>query len=565
MTWRVEHQPVLHLLAAAAFLWQDPNLDSGLPEPPEQSCYDVLHYDLTLKVDPDKHTIGGTLGMSARVLKESASILLDLDDRLSVSAVRRGNAPLEFTREPGRIRVRGLPEFATPGATFDLVVAYSGTPREAPMAPWDGGFTWSKTKAGKPWIATTCQGEGADLWWPCKDQPGDEPDSMDLFISVPQELTCASNGRLVDVKPAESGWHTFHWHVSTPINNYCVALDIAPYEKIEGEITSVAGDKIPLVYYVLPENLEQGKKLFEEIKLDVAFFESVLGPYPFRADKCGVVETPHLGMEQQTITAYGNHYRGNPWGAQQGFDFLLHHEMSHEYWGLLVTAKNWNDFWIHEGIGTYMQSLYAEKLKGPAAYKQVMGEQRRGIANTGALAPRELHSSGEMYTTKKWKNSPGGDIYNKGSWVMHSLRYVLGDETFFKVLRRFAYPDPALEKLSDGRACRFATTDELLAIAEKESGRKLGWFWELYLRQPKLPKLTGKIVDDELQIAWETPNELPFPMPVEVRIGDKTQRVELKDNHAIVPIKGTKEFVLDPDERILRELEPREGRKSREK
>ena len=432
------------------------------------------------------------------------------------------------------------------------------------MPPWSGGFTWKKTKSDKHWIATSCQGEGADLWWPCKDQPGDEPDSMDLFIRVPVPLTCASNGRLVDVQPAEPGWQTFHWHVSTPINNYSVALNIAPYEKIEGEFTSVAGERMPLCYYVLPENLEKGKQLFEEIKLDLAFFESICGPYPFRIDKYGVVETPHLGMEHQSITAYGNEYRGNPWGAQQGFDFLLHHEMAHEWWGLLVTARNWNDFWIAEGFGTYMQALYAERLKGPEAYRQVMSEQRRGIQNSGAVAPREPHSSGEMYTTRKWKDSPGGDIYNKGSWIVHTLRWVLGDEMFFKVLRRFAYPDPALEKVADGGQCRFATTDELLAIAEKESGRKLSWFWELYLRQPKLPKLVAERAGDELRLHWETPGELPFPMPVEVRIGDKLQRVEFKDNRASVGLAGATEFVLDPDARILREGEPRPPRRKKD-
>jgi aminopeptidase N len=552
----------LALLASLAPA-QQPVLDSGQPATPEQACYDVLHYDLALKVDPEKRSIAGTLGLRARVLKESKAIQIDLDDHFTVSAVTRAKDALPFVREPGRILVSGLAALTKPGEEFEISVAYSGVPREAPMAPWDGGFTWKKTRSGAPWIATTCQGEGADLWWPCKDQPDDEADSMDIRISIPEPLVCASNGRLVDVKPADKGWRTYHWHVSTPINSYSVALGIAPYEKIEGEMKSIAGESFPVVYYVLPENLEKGKQLFEEIKLDLAFFESICGPYPFRADKYGVVETPHLGMEQQTITGYGNNYRGNPWGAQQGFDFLLHHEMSHEYWGLLVTARNWNDFWIHEGIGTYTQALYAEKLKGLAAYRQVMGEQRRGIANNGALAPREPHSSGEMYTTKVWKDSPGGDIYNKGSWVMHSLRWLLGDESFFKVLRRFAYPDPAKEKLTDGSACRFATTDELLAIAERESGQKLGWFWELYLRQPRLPKLVGTVAGNELQLAWETPGNLPFPMPVEVEIGGKRQRVEMKDGKASVPMKGAKEFVLDPDERILREKEPAAARPKR--
>ncbi len=528
-------------------------LDSGTPPPPEQTCYDVTRYSLALSVDPAKRSIAGTCTVRAKMLRPSPAILLDLDDRLKVESVTHAGDAVDFVREPGRIRVRALPEFAKSGEVFEIAVRYGGVPREAPRAPWDGGFTWSKTADGQPWIATTCQGEGADLWWPCKDQPDDEPDEMDLRFSVPEPLVAASNGRLVDVKPAQKGWHTYHWHVSMPINAYSVALDIAPYRTIEDEFTSSAGERFPLIYYVLPENLEAGKKLFVEMQKDLAFFESVCGPYPFRADKYGVVETPHLGMEQQTITAYGNHYRGNPWGEDQGFDFLLHHEMSHEWWGLLVTARNWNDFWIHEGIGAYMQALYAEKLRGLAGYRQVMREQRQGIASTGTLAPREPHSSAEMYTTEVWKDSPGGDIYTKGSWVMHSLRWLLGDETFFRVLRRFAYPDAALEKITRGAQCRFATTDELLAIAEKESGRKLGWFWELYLRQPKLPKLVTRVEGDELQIEWQTPSGLAFPMPVEIELEGKRQKVEMPDGHARVALKGAKDFVLDPDERILRE------------
>ena len=544
--------PVALLTLSAAALAQDPKLDSGLPIPPEQACYDVLSYDLALKVDPEKHTIDGTLGLRARILKPTDSILLDLDDRLTVSGITRAQQKVDFAREPGRIRIRGLKEFTEAGQIFDFTVAYSGVPREAVRPPWDGGFTWSKTEAGKPWIATSCQGEGADLWWPSKDQPDDEPESMDIRITVPEPLICASNGRLMKTEPAGKGWRTFHWHVSTPINNYSVALNIAPYKTIEGKMKSIAGETFPLIYYVLPENYEKGKKLFKEIELDLAFFESVFGPYPFRGDKYGVAETPHMGMEHQTITAYGNNYRGNPWGADQGFDFLLHHEMSHEWWALLVTAKNWNDFWIHEGIGTYAQALYAERLKGPEAYRHVMTEQREGLGNRGAVAPREPHTSQEMYFTSMWKDSPAGDIYNKGSWIMHSLRYLLGDEDFFRVLRRFAYPDPAMEKLTDGSQCRFATTDELLAIAQKETKRDLAWFWELYLRQPALPELISEVKDGSLHLAWKTPNNLPFPMPVDVQIGSKVTRVEMPDGAAVVPLRGAREFTIDPLNWILR-------------
>lgn len=533
---------------------QDPDLDSGTRPPPEQTCYDVAHYGLSLRVDPDTKSIAGTSRMRARLASPTNRIALDLDARLVVDAVRSGTKPLRYVHEKGRIFVEDVEAWARVGEHFSLEVDYHGVPREAPNPPWSGGFTWSKTASGAPWIATSCQGEGADLWWPVKDQPDDEPESMDITIEVPSTLVCASNGRLIRVEDTQPGWHAFVWHVSTPINAYSVALNIAPYTTIEGEHESVAGGKFPLVYYVLPENVEQGQRLFAEIRQHMTFFEDVFGPYPFRADKYGVAETPHLGMEHQTITAYGNRYSGNPWGADQGFDFLLHHEMAHEWWALAVTARNWNDFWIHEGIGTYAQALYAERLRGPQAYRQVMSEQRRGILNRGAVAPREPRSSQEMYFVRHWKDSPAGDIYSKGSWIVHSLRFLLGDDAFFKLLRRFAYPDPKLEARTDGAACRFTTTDELLAIAERESGRELDWFFELYLRQPHLPSLDARTVDGQLELAWVTPGDLPFPMPVEVELNGRRTRVELPNGKARVALEGAKEYTLDPDAWILREL-----------
>jgi len=542
---------LLSLLPTGSAL-QDPTSTSGLPLPPEQAAFDVLHYDLALRVYPEKRSIDGALTMRARVVEPTEAILLDLDDRLDVGRVSSGDRRLRFDHDEGRIRVRSKELFAEPGAEFELVVEYGGKPRVATRPPWDGGFTWERTGDGSPWIATSCQGEGADLWWPCKDQPSDEPDAFDLHVTVPVPLVCASNGRLVSREDAGKGWQTWNWHVSTPINNYGIALNIAPYATIEGELQSVAGETFPVTYWVLPENRAKGEALFEEILADLRFFEDVFGPYPFRIDKYGVAETPHLGMEHQSITAYGNGYQGNPWGKQQGFDFLLHHEMAHEWWANLVTARNWNDFWIHEGFGTYAQALYVERLHGLAEYHVEMAQHRRNILNRGAVAPRGSRATEEMYFSEEGSDSPGGDIYDKGSWILHTLRYLLGDETFFRVLRRMAYPDPALEKITDGGQCRFATTDELLAIAEEHSGRELDWFFELYLRQPALPELEHDVKGGELRLSWKTPQDLPFPMPVEVLVGGERTRVEMPEGWAAVEV-GRATWELDPDDWVLRE------------
>ncbi len=544
----------------------EPVLTSGRPIPPEQACYDVRAYDLSLRVDPAERALAGNVVMLAELLQASPEIVLDLDGRLKVESVQDWTGPnsspaepgpaLAFTHANGEIRVRSSPDWKV-GGLFRVRVVYGGTPREAPRAPWDGGFVWAKTKSGAPWIATANQMQGADLWWPCKDQPDDEANTFYLQVSVPAGLVVASNGRLAGIEQgidaatgqARPGWNSHQWVVSTPINSYGIALNIAPYETISREYRSVTGEKFAVTYWVLPENLEKGKVLFEDILQQMAFFERVFGPYPFRADKYGVAETPHLGMEHQTIIAYGNDYRGDLWGEDRGYDELHLHEFAHEWWANLVTARNWNDFWIHESFASYAQALYAEHVKGEAAYFTEMREQRH-FTNRAAIAPREPRSTAEMYFGNV-PGSPGGDIYAKGAWVVHSLRWLLGDEPFFAALRRFAYPNPLLEQTSDGSACRFATTDEILAIAEQSSGLELDWFFEVYLRQPELPELVARVEDGALLLEWRAPGGRPFPMPVEVRLGEEYVRVECPDGKGRLELGG-RAHALDPRERVLR-------------
>ncbi len=542
----------LATLFFALFQSTAPTQTSGRALPPEQAAYDVVHYDLSLRVDPATRSIEGVLAMRARALDELSEVVFDLDARLAVRSVRAAGADLEHSFDDGVLRVRH-PQ--APGDEFTVAVAYGGVPREAPNPPWDGGFTWAQTADGSPWIATSCQGEGADLWWPCKDQPSDEPESMDLRITVPNPLVVASNGRLLSVTPAEAGWTTHHWHVSTPINNYGVALNIAPYATLSEIYTSTAGDAFPIVFWVLPENLEQGRELFGEFALHLRFFEEIFGPYPFRADKYGVAETPHLGMEHQSIIAYGNMYRGNPWGPQRGFDFLHHHEASHEWWANLVTARNWNDYWIHESFGTYAQALYVEKLHGDAAYLEQMIHDARRILNVGAIAPREPYSTKEMFHHTR-ADAPDHDVYFKGSWVLHTLRWAVGDDAkFFRALRRMAYPDPALESTTDGSACRFETTDGILAIAEEHTGLELDGFFEVYLRQPKLPRLHRERRGDELLLEWELPVDVVFEVAVPVRVGTELRRIPMPGGRATVAVPRGVDVAIDPDQRLLLERE----------
>ena len=324
---------------------------------------------------------------------------------------------------------------------------------------------------------------GADVWWPNKDHVSDKPDSVAIAVTVPQPLVVATNGRFVSVEPADGGWQTWRWFVSTPISAYNVALNIAPYRTIRQRYESVTGEEFLVAFYVLPEDEERGRAFFPEILEHLRWYERRVGPYPFRADKYGVAQTPHLGMEHQSIIAYGANFdnRSMTGGVDWGFDALHHHELAHEWWGNLVTNADWKDMWVHEGFGTYMQVLWMEDTQGVSRARDYLQSFRRTIGNRLPMAPEDSQSAQDIYR--------GHDIYFKGAWVLHTLRWVIGDEAFFRAVRRMAYPDSALQRTTDGSAVRFVTSRDFETIVEVESGSDLRWFFDVYLRSAELPRL----------------------------------------------------------------------------
>ncbi len=517
----------------------------------EQAAYDVLSYDLALRPDYQDKSIKGVLTVMAKIVSPIDKLVLDLDTSLTVESVGLVNGKklksLNFERKGTQIWI-SLEKTQKTGETIDVRVAYFGKPRVAPRPPWVGGFVWSKTADGSPWFATAVQMDGADLWFPVKDHPSDKPETTSLHFTVPENLVAASNGKLMSVVDNKDGTKTFNWFVSQPISNYCIALNVAPYKLVEDKVQSVSGEMIPIKFYVLPEHFDKAQGLVDKLKDYNKFFELYLGPYPFRADKIGIAETPHLGMEHQSITAYGNNFNYD----KNGFDWLLFHEFGHEWWANLVTAPDWNDFWIHEGFESFMDALYAEKILGRGQYIQSLPNRIKATKNLKPLAPREAKTTTEMYMIPPDFIRSDGDIYGKGALVLNSLRGLIGDEAFFKSLRKMCYPDPKIEKASSAKQFHFATTDDFMKIAEKESGRDLKWFFEVYARQPKLPKLLIETNRNQLNLRWETPENMPFPMPVDVKIGEKTTRVEMKDGTAIVLLPQDVKYEIDPNGWLLK-------------
>lgn len=518
----------------------------------EQAVFDVSNYDVTLNVDPKTKSISGTTVMTARTNIPTNVIVLDLDTPYTISKLTDGSGrDLKFERREGKIWI-WFPFSKQLGEEITTSVTYSGTPREAPRAPWVGGFMWSKTPSGADWISVALQNDGADLEFPCKDHPSDKAATSSMHITVPDPLIATGPGKLESVKKNGNGTSTYNWHMTNPISNYSLVFNAAPYKTIEDSYKSVSGDTLPIVFYVLPEDFDKGPKLVAEQKKYLAFYEKYLGPYPFRSQKVGIVETPHLGMEHSTDIAYGNGFKFN----EDGTDWLLLHEFGHEWWANLVTASDWKDFWLHEGFQSYMDTLYQEYLHGQDAYIKAMQERAKHTRNMQPVAPREAKIAYQVYMAEPDYVKSDGDIYGKGALFLHTLRYLIGDEKFFRALHHMAYPTKEMETYIDGRQERLVTTDDFLTIAEQDSGMKLDWLFEMYLRQPKLPRLIGASASDcrekcTFNLQWETPNNMPFPMPVDVVVDGKTQRVEMPNAKGSVIYNGTPP-VIDPKGWVLK-------------
>ena len=545
---------VLLISALTAFAQRELGVkptDTGGPLMFEQAVYDVQSYDVSLNVTPSSKSISGLTTMIARTVIPTDVIVLDLDTPYNIEHVSDGTNELKYERRGGKIWI-WFPMTKQVGEEIRTVINYAGTPRVAPRPPWVGGVIWTKTPSGADWISVALQNDGADLLFPCKDHPSDKPATAAMHISVPDPLIAVGPGKFEGVKKLSNGYSTYSWRMTNPIANYSIVFDAAPYKLVEDTYKSISGDTLPIKFYVLPDDESKAAGLIAEQKKYLAFYEKYLGPYPFRSQKVGIVETPHLGMEHSTHIAYGNQFRYD----KDGTDSLLLHEFGHEYWANLVTASDWKDFWVHEGFQSYMDTLYQEYLHGQDAYLKVMAARAKSFRNMQPVAPREAKIAYQVYMAGPDYLKSDGDIYGKGAYILHTLRYLIGDDAFFRALRRMAYPTKEMETYTDGRQERLVTTDDFLTIAEQESGMKLGWFFELYLRQPKLPRLgtsgSGAGNSGVLNLSWETPNNMPFPMPIDVEINGKIQRVEMKDGKATVNYTGTEPPVIDPKGWVLK-------------
>ncbi|MEE8437310.1 MAG: M1 family metallopeptidase [Candidatus Neomarinimicrobiota bacterium] len=397
----------------------------------ERTCYDVTYYNLDISIDPENKYIKGFVDIHASAARDFSKLQIDLAQTMILNKIQFGSVELEYQRIEDAVFI-DFPKMIK-GQDFSFRVYYEGTPRAAKRPPWDGGFVWEKDKKGRPYISVTCEGDGASLWWPCKDHISDEPDSMRMSYTVPEELICVANGRLENKKSLSDGKITYTWVVKNPINNYNVSLQLGYYVLVQD--TLQRQDKIEyLNHYVLDYHAEVAREHFKQARGILHFFEDKFGEYPWWNDGFKLVEVSYLGMEHQSAVTYGNNFRnrkkGRSWlGAYHGIvDGLLFHETAHEWWGNSVTAEDPAHMWIHEGMAVYSEAMFMEERLGYDVAIDFLLLKRRSIKNKLPIVGPE----NENY----WAF---GDSYNKGAWIMHTLRTVIdNDDLWFNILKSFA-------------------------------------------------------------------------------------------------------------------------------
>lgn len=470
---------------------------------PLRTCYDINYYHLDVKIDPETKQISGKNLFRFTATQNFTRLQFDLFNHMKVEDIQYKGQSLPFSREFDAVFVT-FPQTILKGAKEEFTVSYSGSPVIAKKAPWDGGFIYSKDKAGNPWISVACQGFGASSWWPNKDHQSDEVDSMMVSISAPKELNAISNGRLRNISNADSGYHTYNWIVKNPINNYNVTFYIGKYAHWTDTYPGEKG-QLDIDYWALQSDSTTARKHWDkDVKPMLKSFENWFGPYPFYEDGYKLVQAPHLGMEHQSAVAYGNQfkqgYMGNDlsasgWGLK--FDFIVVHESGHEWFGNNITSKDVADMWIHESFTNYSEALYLESGYGKEASSAYVAGIRKNIEN-------DIPVIG-IYDVNK---EGSGDMYYKGANMIHIIRQLMNDDTKFRQL---------LRGMNKTFYHQTVTTQQVESYISTFSGLKLDYIFDQYLRSIKIPVLEYKINKGELSYRWTNVVE-GFRMPVKVSL-----------------------------------------------
>lgn len=499
---------------------------------PERAWWDLTYYHLDIEVLPEQKSIQGTNTIRYKVIVGSDEMQVDLQKPLRITKVTQNGRELDF-RSDGNAHFIKLWEKQVTGEINEIVVHYQGRPREARRAPWDGGLSWKKDKNGTDFIATSCQGLGASVWWPNKDHMYDEVDSMDISVEVPEHLTNVSNGRLIGTDHnKEKKTKTYHWSVKNPINNYGVNLNIGDYVSWSETYKGEKGD-LDITYWALKVDESKAIDTYKEVPRMLAAFEHWFGPYPFYEDGYQLVQAPYLGMEHQSSVTYGNGFQNGylgrdlsstGWGLK--FDFIIVHESGHEWFANNITHKDHADMWIHESFTNYSESLFLDYHFGKEAGQEYVRGTRTSIGNKKPMiGPYGVNYSGYPI-----------DVYYKGGNILNTLRTIVNDDEQWRQL---------LRSLGEEFYHKTVSSADFEAYIAKKLGLDLGPFFDHYLRDPRLPVFEYYFKEGNLHYRWVNVIDT-FDMPLDILVNGEPTRLSPTSRWSQMTIDG-ENLEVDPN------------------
>jgi aminopeptidase N len=454
----------------------------------ERSWWDVKKYDLEIEPIFNKKKMTGVNTITFFTLGRGQKMQVDMQEPMVIDSITFSEEKTTFSRL-GNVYYINFENELLADKMYQITIHFSGKPRKAVNAPWDGGWIWSKDVNGNPWMTVACQGLGASSWYPCKDHQSDEPDlGANISVKVPAELVAVSNGKFIGKKEVENNKVIYYWEVKNPINSYNIVPYIGKYVHWSDEYTGEKG-KLSLDYWVLEGNLDRSKKQFEQVKSMLTCLEKWFGPYPFYEDGYKLVESPHLGMEHQSAIAYGNKYKNGYDGSDishsgtgDKWDFIIEHESGHEWFGNSITSNDIADMWIHEAFTSYSEVLYTESLFGKeAANNYIIGIRNRINNDTPIIGAYGVNKEGS------------GDMYFKGSNLIHIIRQLMNDDEEFRNLLR------AINKKFYHQT---VTSNQIERFIIEKTGIPLEKVFDQYLRSTKIPTLEIKSSLDGVQYRW---------------------------------------------------------------
>lgn len=498
-----------------------------------RNFWDVKKYEISVEPKFEDQTIAGTSKITFEILKDITNPVFQIDLQQPMHyKIIGADKILYSSRREGDFIFIDTKKVYKKGETYTFTIEFSGKPTVAKNAPWDGGWVFKKDAKGNPWMSVAQEGIGTSVWLPSKDLWSDEPDNgVIMKITTPKHLVGVGNGRLISQKTKKNK-NIFTWEVKNPINLYSIVPNVGKYVHFKEKY---AGEKgaLDLDYWVLDYNIEKAKKQFQQVKTMMNVFEYWFGPYPFYEDSYKLIETPYLGMEHQSGVGYGNNYENGYLGRDLSgsgvglnWDFIIIHESGHEWFANNITAKDKADMWIHESFTNYSETLFVEKYMDKASAEKYITGIRRNIRNDEPIIA--------SYGVAK---SGSGDMYYKGSNMIHTIRQVINDDEKFRQI---------LRGLNKDFYHQTVTTQQVEKYIIEKSGIDFSTVFDQYLRTTQIPTLQFSQTGNSFKFRYDAGvNNLNLPIRIngtqEIKPTEEWQTVQLSSSN---PVKFDENYYI---------------------